>query len=618
VKLDLTLGATYLKNERCRFRVWAPRAGAVSVHILQPAEQLVPLTRKEHGYYDAVVEGVKPGSLYFYLLDGEKERPDPASRSQPHGVHGPSEVVDPDAFVWSDQCWTGRPQRELVFYELHVGTFTEEGTFDAATAHLDQIQELGVTAVQLMPVAQFPGGRNWGYDGVFPFAVQNSYGGPEGLRRLVDACHKRKMAVFLDVVYNHLGPEGNYLQEFAPYFTDRYQTPWGAAVNLDGPLSGEVRRFFIENALYWLEEFHIDGLRLDAVHAIFDMSALHFLEELNAAVHLSGERSGRRVYVIAESDLNNARLIRPRAVGGYGLDAQWCDDFQHSLHALLTGERTGYYADFGTLAHLCKAFENGYVYTGQYSTYRRRRHGNRTELCRPEQFVVFAQNHDQVGNRARGERLAALISFPALKLAAAVVILSPFLPLLFMGEEYGETAPFQYFTSHSEPALVKAVREGRRAEFDALEWKNGVPDPQDEETFIRSRLRRELLRQKRHKTLFEFYKNLIRLRRELPALANLDWEAVEITSSERERLLFIRRLSGDDEAWMAFSFNEAATTAVVPLPPGRWRKLLDSAEERWLGSGSSVPAEVVSPGEAALALSPLSCLILSRVKEACD
>ncbi|MDI6631785.1 MAG: malto-oligosyltrehalose trehalohydrolase [Bacillota bacterium] len=612
---ELTLGAVYLGENRCRFRVWAPLAGNVAVHIVAPREQLIPLAREKRGYHHGVLEGIAPGSLYFYVLDGKRERPDPASRCQPQGVHGPSQVVDPYAFTWSDGCWFGRAQEELVFYELHVGTFTPEGTFDAIIPHLDELSALGITAIELMPVAQFPGSRNWGYDGVYPFAVQNSYGGPEGLRRLVDACHRRRLAVFLDVVYNHLGPEGNYLGDFAPYFTDRYRTPWGRAVNLDGPGSDEVRRFFIENALYWLAEFHLDGLRLDAVHAIFDFSAFHFLEELAAAVHRQAEKLGRRVYVIAESDLNDARLIRPRALGGYGLDAQWSDDFHHSLHALLTGERNGYYRDFGGLRQMAKAFSEGFVYTGQYSAYRGRRHGNSTRLCNAHRFVVFAQNHDQVGNRARGERLSTLVSFAALKLAAGAVLLSPFLPLLFMGEEYGETAPFQYFTSHTDPELAEAVRRGRREEFTAFEWGDGVPDPQDEETFLRSKLRRELYRQGEHRVLFEFYRELIRLRREVPALSNLDREAMEVVPLERERLLFVRRWSAGAEVAMFFSFAETRKTVTLPLPAGKWRKLLDAADERWLGGGSPVPAVLESGGEATVTLNPLACILFLQTKE---
>ncbi len=609
------LGATYLGNGRCFFCVWAPLAESVSVHFVAPRERLAELARNERGYYQGAATEVEPGSLYFYLLDGRKDRPDPASRCQPQGVHGPSQVVDPHAFAWSDHCWFGPARDELIFYELHVGTFTPEGTFDAIIPRLNELKELGITALELMPVAQFPGSRNWGYDGVYPFAVQNSYGGPEGLKRLVDACHKRSLAVFLDVVYNHLGPEGNYLADFGPYFTDRYRTPWGPALNFDGPGSDEVRRFFIENALYWLTEFHVDGLRLDAVHAIIDKSALPFLEELNAAARGRAERLGRRVYVIAESDLNDPRVIYPREAGGYGLDAQWSDDFHHALHSLLTGERDGYYQDFGRLEHLARAFREGYVYTGQRSAYRQRRHGRRPKLALARQFVVFSQNHDQVGNRARGERLSALVSFAGLKLAAGVVLLSPFLPLLFMGEEYGETAPFQYFTDHADPALAQAVREGRREEFAGFAWTGEVPDPQDEATFLRSRLQRDLSRHKQSRVLRAFYRELIRLRREQPALAELNLEKMEVTAYEQEQVLFVRRWSGDDEVCLIFSFRDDRVEIALTVPAGCWRKLLDAAEERWLGDGSFVPAALVSPGAIRLALNGKTCLLLAKSKE---
>jgi len=608
-------GAVYLGDGRCSFCVWAPRAQTVAVCLTAPRKRLVPLTRGERGYYHGVTAGVEPGSLYFYLLDGEKERPDPASRSQPQGVHGPSQVVDLRAFPRPDYCWPGPARQNLVFYELHVGTFTPEGTFDAVIPRLGELRELGITALELMPVAQFPGSRNWGYDGVYPFAVQASYGGPEGFRRLVDACHRQGLAVFLDVVYNHLGPEGNYLEDFGPYFTDRYRTPWGMALNFDGPGSDEVRRYFIENALFWITEFHVDGLRLDAVHAITDKSALPFLEELAAAVHRRAERLGRRIYVIAESDLNDPRIVRPPALGGFGLDAQWNDDFHHALHALLTGEQDGYYRDFGRLEHLARTFREGYVYTGQYSAYRQRRHGRRLHLTSGAQLVVFSQNHDQVGNRAQGERLSALTSFAGLKLAAAVVLLSPFLPLLFMGEEYGETAPFQYFTSHQDPALAEAVRQGRRKEFAAFAWAGEVPDPQDEATFRRSRLNYALRREGRHRILREFYRELLRLRRELPPLADLNPENREAISFEQQRVLFVRRWSGGEEVCLVFSFNEEGAAITLPIPAGRWRKRLDAAEERWLGGGSTVPDTLASSGEVALNLSPYACIVLNLTTE---
>ncbi|CEP67916.1 Malto-oligosyltrehalose trehalohydrolase [Moorella glycerini] len=612
---NVSLGATYLGDGCCRFRLWAPLAESVAVQIVAPVERLEPLTWEERGYYQGEVEGVEPGSLYYYLLDGQK-LPDPASRYQPQGVHGPSQVVDPQAFVWSDGFWLGPTREELIFYELHVGTFTPEGTFDAIIAHLDDLRTLGVTAIELMPVAQFPGSRNWGYDGVFPFAVQNSYGGPEGLRRLVDPCHRYGLAVFLDVVYNHLGPEGNYQANFGPYFTDRYRTPWGQALNFDGPGSDEVRRFFIENALYWLTEFHLDGLRLDAIHAIMDRSALPFLEELAAAVKLQAERLGRRVYLVAESDLNDPRVIRPQGLGGYGLDAQWCDDFHHALHALLTGERNGYYRDFGTLGNLARALREGYVYTGQYSAYRQRRHGRRPHLYEGSKFVVFTQNHDHVGNRARGERLSTLVPFAKLKLAAGVVLLSPFVPLLFMGEEYAETAPFLYFTSHSDPQLVAAVRQGRREEFAGHKWEGEVPDPQDEATFRRSRLNHGLRHQGQHRVLCDFYRQLIQLRRELPALADLNLDNMEVITCEQELVLFVRRWSNDSEVGIIFSFSDAESAPTLPLPAGRWRKRLDAAEERWLGDGSTIPDLLVSQGKIQMPLTLGACLLFERIKEA--
>ncbi len=610
----LSLGVVYLGDGRCRFQVWAPRAGRVDIRIMAPRERMVPMVRDELGYHRAVAEGVEPGSLYYYLLDGGKERPDPASRCQPEGVHGPSRVVDTHAFSWSDNCWSGLARQSLIFYELHVGTFTPEGTFTAIIPRLDELRDLGVNAVEIMPIAQFPGNRNWGYDGVFPFAAQNSYGGPEELQRLVDACHKKGMALILDVVYNHLGPEGNYLADFGPYFTDRYTGPWGPMLNFDGPGSDEVRRFFIENALYWLAEFHVDGLRLDAVHAIKDFSARPFLEELNNAAHRQSEHLGRRVHIIAESDLNDARVIHPPVIGGYGLDAQWCDDFHHSLHTLLTGEHQGYYQDFGRLEHFARSFAEGYTYTGQYSPFRRRRHGNFPRLCPASQFVVYAQNHDQVGNRAGGEKLTVLTTFDGLKLAACAVLLSPFLPMLFMGEEYGETAPFLYFTSHTSPELSEAVRRGRREEFAGFDWAGEVPDPQDKETFLRSRLNYDLRLEGRHSILYQFYRQLIRMRRDLPALAELNKDNLELAAMENEQVLFVRRRHCDDEVNIVFSFNNEAVTVSLPVPEGHWGKILDTAEEQWLGSGSTVPVNFESSGEIKIVLLPKTCVLFRKIK----
>ena len=583
-----TVGAIYLENNRCRFRVWAPRADQVEVNLC--GSRLVPLEPGEHGWYEGTVEGVAPGTRYLYRLDrleGGEERPDPASRFQPDGVHGRSMVVD-RRFGWSDRGWKGVPLENVILYELHVGTFTPEGTFDAVIPHLDRLVDLGVTAVELMPVAQFPGGRNWGYDGVFPYAVQDSYGGPEGLKRLIDAAHARGLAVVLDVVYNHLGPEGNYLGDFGPYFTARYKTPWGLALNFDGPESDAVRRFFIENALQWVADFHLDGLRLDAVHAIADASERPFLQELGAEVKGLAERLGRPVHIFPESDLNTLLFLRAREHGGCGFDAQWTDDFHHSLHTLLTGERTGYYKDFGSLNQMAKAMAGGFVYTGQRSPYRRRRHGVPADEMEGSRHVVCGQNHDQTGNRMLGERLAALVDFESLKLAAGAVILSPFLPLLFMGEEHGETAPFLYFVSHSEPDLIQAVREGRAEEFAAFGWNEEPPDPQAQETFERSRLNHGLREEGRHAILHSFYKELIRLRKSVPALARLSKSAVEVALFEEKRALRVQR--GKDVV-IVLSFAYKART--VPLPEGDWTMVLDSADERWGGPGSGGRSVVV-------------------------
>jgi len=600
----------------CRFRVWAPTAEQVEVHLVSPAERLAPLERRERGYWEATVAGVEPGALYFFRLNGQpaggagrQERPDPASRFQPQGVHGPSQVVAADTFRWSDAGWKGLALGDYFLYELHVGTFSPEGTFAGAIAFLDELKELGVTALELMPVAQFPGGRNWGYDGVFPFAVQASYGGPEGLKQFVDACHQRGLAVVLDVVYNHLGPEGNCFADFGPYFTDRYHTPWGRALNFDGADSDEVRHFFIENALYWVTEFHLDALRLDAIHGIFDFSARPFLAELADAVHARAVELGRRIHLMPESDLNDPRAVEPREQGGYGLDAMWNDDFHHALHALLTGERMGYYQDFGQVGQLATGFREGFIYAGQYSAYRQRRHGSSSVHIPAQQFVVFAQNHDQVGNRMLGERLSALVSFEALKLSAGVVLLAPFLPLLFMGEEYGETAPFLYFVSHSDPDLIEAVRRGRRQEFASFHWKSEAPDPQDATCFERSKLNRSRSREGQQGTLRAFHRELIRLRKSLPALARLSKEDLQVNAFEGEKVLCLQRGREAEQVFAIFHFGDTRRRVMLPLPPGRWRKELDSAEECWGGGGSGLDPMIESWGQVSPTLGPQSFVL---------
>jgi maltooligosyltrehalose trehalohydrolase len=418
------------------------------------------------------------------------------------------------------------------------------------------------------------------------------------------------------VVYNHLGPEGNYLGNFGPYFSDCYRTPWGSAVNFDGAHSDEVRRYFVENALYWITEFHVDALRIDAVHAILDFSACSFLAELASAVHSKAEQLNRWVHIIAESDLNDARITRSRKLGGYALSAQWNDDFHHALHTLLTEEQTGYYEDFGRLQDLVKAFREGFVYSGQYSQYRKRRHGNSSRDLPVHQLVVFVQNHDQVGNRRGGERLSKLISFEGLKLAAGVVLLSPFIPLLFMGEEYAETARFPYFVSHSDPALIEAVREGRRREFAAFEWADEPPDPQDEATFTDAKLRHQTRNRGRHKVLAGFYKELIQLRKKIPSLSDLTRDNMEVLGHEDEKVLILSRRNGTDETVTVFNFGKSAVSVATPLRLGHWKKQIDSADKRWQGPGSLISSPLVSDGKFVITLPSRTFVLLRRETEA--
>jgi maltooligosyltrehalose trehalohydrolase len=604
------LGAVPLPANRTRFSVWAPVARAVELLLEDPHPRVVAMSRDDEGFYTAEAD-VGPGARYRFRLDGGVRRPDPASRWQPAGVDGPSAVVDL-AFSWTDTGWRGVRLSDYVLYELHVGTFTPEGTFEAVIAHLGRLRELGVTAVELMPVAQFPGERNWGYDGVHPFAAQASYGGPDGLRRLVDAAHAHGLAVVLDVVYNHLGPEGNYLGDFGPYFTDRYRTPWGPAINFDGPDSDGVRRYFIENALYWMTECHVDALRLDAVHAILDASPRPFLRDLAAAVAERARSLDRRLFLIAESSANDARLVRRPGCGGLGLDAQWADDFHHVVHVLLTGERDGYYEDYGGLVQLEKVLGRGYAYTGEYSRFRRHRHGTATTGLSGRRFVIATQNHDQVGNRMLGERLSSLVDLESLKLAAGLMILSPYLPLIFMGEEYGETAPFLYFVSHSDPALVEAVRRGRREEFASFRSRGEAPDPQDEETFRRSRLDHGLRRKGWHAQLGAYYRELLELRRRNPALGTYGRSRMALERSEASQTLLLRRRRGIAELVVHFHLGRTAREVAIELPPGIWHKRLDSADACWGGPGRAVREEIEGATLTTLQLTPRSLLLFER------
>jgi maltooligosyltrehalose trehalohydrolase len=569
------LGASVFDG-RTRFSVWAPNCARVDLLIEGGGEE--EMVRMEGG--GGVFRATFPSDdalTYRFLLDGKNKRSDPASLHQPEGVHGPSRVVDTGEFEWHDSGWEGVALEDLILYEVHVGTFTEEGTFDSLSRTLRGLKEdLGVNAVELMPIAQFPGRRNWGYDGVYPYAAQESYGGPQGFATLVDRCHATGLAVFLDVVYNHFGPEGNYLADFGPYFSPRYTTPWGHALNYDSAGSDWVRRFVVDNALHWVRRFHVDGLRLDAVHSIFDSSPKNILQELTEYVKAAEKGAGRRIHIIAESDLNDPRLVRRPEECGFGLDAQWADDLHHSIHAILTGERFGYYGDFGSMADLAKALKEPFVYDGRYSEFRGKRHGSPSAGVPSRRFVVSDQNHDQVGNRADGGRLSALAGIQAAKVAAAIVLLSPYVPLLFMGEEYAEPAPFYFFTDYGEAGIIEATREGRRRELAAQGAK--FVDPQAAETFAASKLSREKARGGVNRAVFDYYAKLISFRRGHPAV-RAERENSEVQARASDAALAIRRWSDQEELLMVFVLADAAAELGGLIPGGRWSLLLSSSEE---------------------------------------
>jgi maltooligosyltrehalose trehalohydrolase len=588
------------------FRVWSPERQHVEVVI---GGRRVPMSRVDHGTPDPApgdpgsgdpglgrrgwwrgsVEGAGPGTDYAFSLDGGPPRPDPRSAFQPEGIHGPSRVVDHAAFPWTDAGWRGIPLAGSVLYECHVGTFSAEGTFDGAIGRLGHLAGLGVDAIELLPVAEFSGDRGWGYDGVDLFAPHHAYGGPEALKRLVDAAHAHGLGVVMDVVYNHLGPAGNYLPEFGPYFSARHRTNWGEAVNFDGPGSDEVRRFVIDNALMCLRDYHCDGLRLDAVHAIADNSATHILEALAAEVDALAAHLGRPLFLVAESDLNDPRFVRGPEAGGYGLGAAWADEWHHALHATLTGDRAGYYEDFGPLPLLAKALRQAWVYDGSYSPHRRRVHGRPPTGLSGRQFVVAAQNHDQVGNRAAGERATALMSDGRLRVAAALLLTSPFVPLLFQGEEWGATTPFQYFTGHTDAGLGAAVSEGRRSEFSAFGWDPGeVPDPQDPATFERSKLDWAEIDSERHAALLAWYQRLIALRRETPELTDPRLDRVATDCDEKAGWLVVRR----GPVMIAANLGRGTWTCPAELPAG----LLAASDPRveLTGQGLILPPDTVA------------------------
>ena len=538
------------------------------------------MRRDEEGWWTVEVPDASPGDNYGFKLDGAGPFPDPRSPSQPEGVHKLSRLLDENAFQWSCRNFQAQPLTSAIIYELHPGTFTPGGTFIAAIEKLEHLVALGVTHVELMPVVEFSGDRGWGYDGVDLFAPHHAYGTPDDLKKLVDACHARGLAVILDVVYNHLGPAGNYLAKYGPYFTKKFASAWGEGINFDGPDSREVRRFFCDNALMWLRDFHFDGLRLDAVHGIVDTSAIHFLEQLEIEVERLSAQLGRHLALIPESDLNDPRLLWSRERGGYQLDAQWSDDFHHALHTVLTGERTGYYSDFGTIGALARALRHAFVYDGEFSPHRRRHHGRPVEGLSGHRFLGYLQNHDQVGNRARGDRSSHLMGPKKLKIGAALVLASPFLPMLFQGEEWGASTPFFYFTDYREPELANAVREGRCREFAAFGWKpEDTADPQARETFEQSKLNWNEISKPPHAEVLDWHKRLIQLRRAESDLSDGDLNNVRVTFDEKERWLVMKRRS------ISVVCNFSERPQRVPVPDGMTKILMASEEGIHVGNG---------------------------------
>jgi maltooligosyltrehalose trehalohydrolase len=597
----LVHGATVMPDGQVRFSVWAPKAKEVTVSVSgERGKREAALTSSGSGVFSVVLDDVPTDTDYYYRLDGGPPRPDPVSRSRPKGVDGPTRIVDPTGFSWTDDSWRGLPTSELVIYELHIGTFTGAGSFDSAAEQLPRLRELGVTAIEIMPVAEFPGGRNWGYDGVSLYAPQSTYGGPTGLKRLVNACHQQGLAAILDVVYNHLGPRGNYLPEFGPYLSERHRTAWGESWNLDGPESDEVRAYLVGNALYWITEFHFDGLRLDAADKIVDQSAFHILEEIVSRVRALERVLGRQINLIAESDANDPRYIETSDQGGYGLDAQWTDDFHHAVHVALTEERQGCFQDFGGISPIAKVLTSRFVHDGRYSPFRRRRYGRPASHLPSDRFVVCIQNHDQVGNRALGERLSQLLPPESLRLAAAVLLLSPYVPMLFMGEEYGELNPFFYFVSHGDPDLVRAVREGRRRELGALDSAIEIPDPEAEETFRRSRLDWDRAASPAHAKLRRLYADLLLLRRRERALRP---GIARVSVSYDESAGWIRLELTAPKSSLQAGFNFARYSQAIPLS-GSSEIILYTDDPQYGGSGTPR----LAGGQVTLA--PLSAAVL--------
>lgn len=592
------IGLNFNESGAAEIYLWAPYAASIS---LIANDLKISLIKENYGYWFLETNQIAENDAYsFEMLNskdiiptaseiGYLQRADPASLWQKDGVNGNSTAFNLNTFKWTDQQWQGIPLDEFIIYELHTGTFTGNGDFKSIENKIRYLKELGITAIELMPIAQFSGDRNWGYDGVFPFAIQNSYGGPKALCQLINACHENGLAVILDVVYNHIGPEGNYFNDFAPYFTDKYQTPWGQAINFDDANCDPVRDYFFENVLMWFRDFHVDALRLDAVHAIKDFSATHILQEIRQHVDQLSAYTGKSYQLIVELDLNDPKYINDINQGGYGMDAQWADEFHHALRVTAGQEPKGYYSEFNGIEHLAKSYEDAYVYDGQYSPHRQKKFGASASNNDGKQFVVFSQNHDQVGNRMLGERTSELLGFEMSKLLAAAVFCSPFLPLIFMGEEYGETSRFQFFTSHSDPDLIEAVRKGRKSEFAAFHHDEETPDPQSMETFLQSKLNWEKMNQFPHHRLLAYYKALISLRKNYPALSVLNRNHLKAKALATQNCLILKRWHENERILCLMNFSKQEQTLLPGENIHQYQNIFNSASAMWGGLSDDEP-----------------------------
>jgi maltooligosyltrehalose trehalohydrolase len=574
------MGFNIIDREKARieFRVFAYQKKGVSLLLrTKDGEKTIPMEQEEPHIYSTVVEGLGLDVLYKFSIENEGDYPDPYSNYQPQGVHGFSQVIDHGSYSWNDGQWKGRDLEKFIIYELHPGTFSPEGTFKGTVEKLDYLLELGINAIELMPVTQTPGRWNWGYDGANLFSVNKNYGTPDDLKHLVDTCHQKEISVILDVVYNHLGPEGNYLPVYGPYFTEKHKTGWGAAVNYDDAFSEYTRAMVLENIRYWLEEYHIDCLRLDAIHAIMDESDIHILQQMSSTAKAVGKKIGRKIFLIAETDENNVKIINPPEKGGYGIDAQWMDDFHHIIHSVLTGEKGGYYQDYGRLEGLEKAFKN-YLYTGEFSQFWQKNRGTDASQNPGYQFVVSLQNHDQVGNRARGGRISVLVDFHFLKAAAGLIFLSPYIPLLFMGEEYAEKNPFLFFTDYEDSELQSAVSEGRREEFKDFNWDD-IPNPQDEKSFFNSKLTPRENWNEENQWIFNFYRDLINLRKNHPALMQLEKENTEARVNSEQKIVEVKRWNNNKKLRALINLGEEE----IPLEVTGSRQIFNSEWKQYGG-----------------------------------